>query len=323
MQSDGHRGQSEIHQNMIEIINPGFLSLLVDGGRFGFGGIGVPSSSALDRYAFRMANYLLKNRPEVPVVEVIGSGFAVTAHGEVWCAITGARVSAAVDGDRVLPWTSFRIPAGGRLTVEEVTEGFRYYIGFSGMPAVGEVLGSRSTNLECRFGGFKGRPFMRGDFLELKDIRPCRASFLPEEKVPTMAPPHLLRIVGGPELNYFTPESRAKALSGEEGEGFVVSSRLNRTAIRLEGNPLVFERETRKSIISEGLLPGTIQVPGDGLPMITLYERTIGGYARLGVVAAADRDLLAHLKPGDRVRLKLITPEDAGKPTRPPVLRYI
>jgi len=298
---------------MIEIVNAGFLCVLVDGGRFGFGGIGVPSSSALDRYAFDTANRLLRNPAGVPVLEVMGSGFAVKAHSEIWCVITGARVRAAVDGEPVLPWTSFKIPAGNKLTVEEVTEGFRYYVGFSGVPAGEEVLGSRGTNLECRFGGFRGRPLMKGDFLELGDIRSCNTSSLPEEEVPKMAPPHLLRIVSGPEFDYFTRGSREAALSGEEGEVFVVSSRLNRTAIRLEGKPLVFEEEARKSIVSEGLLPGTIQVPGEGLPMITLYERTIGGYARLGVVASVDRDLLAHLKPGDKVGLRLISLEEAGR----------
>jgi len=298
---------------MIEIVNPGFLCLLVDGGRFGFGGIGVPPSCALDRYAFETANRLLRNPSGVPVLEVMGNGFAITAHGEVWCAITGARVRAAADGEPVSPWTSFRIPAGGKLIVEEVTEGFRYYIGFSGLPVGEEVLGSRGTNLECRFGGFKGRPLMKGDFLELKDIRICSVSSLPDEWVPKMAPPHLLRVVAGPEFDYFTKESREAAVSGEKAEGFIVSPRLNRTAIRLEGKPLIFGKEAQKSIVSEGLLPGTIQVPGDGLPIITLYERTIGGYARPAVVASGDRDLLAHLKPGDKVRLKLITLEEAGK----------
>jgi len=297
---------------MIEIVNPGFLCLLVDGGRFGFGGIGVPSSSALDRYAFEIANRLLRNPSDVPVLEVMGKGFAIKAHAEISCVITGARVRAAVNGGPVFPWASFRIPVGGTLTVEEVTEGFRYYVGFSGMPAGEEVLGSRGTNLECRFGGFRGRPLMKGDFLEVKDIRPCSPSSLPDDWVPKMAPPHLLRIVSGPEFLYFRQESREAALSGEESE-FIVSPRLNRTAIRLEGKPLVFGKEAQKSIVSEGLLPGTIQVPGDGLPMITLYERTIGGYARLGVVASVDRDLLAHLKPGDKVRLRLITLEEAER----------
>jgi allophanate hydrolase subunit 2 len=68
-----------------------------------------------------------------------------------------------------------------------------------------------------------------------------------------------------------------------------------------------------KSIISEGILPGTVQVPGDGLPILMLYERTIGGYARLGIVAKVDHDRLAHLKPKDRVLFQLIGIDEAER----------
>ena len=308
---------------MIEIVNPGWLSLVVDRGRVGFADIGVPSSSALDRYAFDAANYLTGSEADAPVLEVIGSGFAFMAHGAIFCAVTGARVEVSVNDNPVPPWTCFEIPRGGAVTVKEVREGFRYYVSFSGAVVTEEVMGSRSTNLECGFGGFRGRPLMKGDFLDFKDIRPCDSFGLPEDKIPVMAAPHLLRIVEGPETGCFTRESRERALSGEDGESFIVSARLNRAAIRLEGKPLVFKRGTERSIVSEGILPGTVQIPGDGQPIITLYERTIGGYARLGVVAAADRNLLAHLKPGDRVRFKLITLDEARMLWRFPSFRSI
>jgi allophanate hydrolase subunit 2 len=92
---------------------------------------------------------------------------------------------------------------------------------------------------------------------------------------------------------------------------FTVSTKANRTGIRLEGKPLTFRVGADESIISEGLLPGSIQVPGDGLPIIQLHERTIGGYARPAVIAKADHDLLAHLKPGDSVTFKMIEMEEA------------
>jgi biotin-dependent carboxylase-like uncharacterized protein len=306
---------------MIEIVNPGWLSLMVDRGRVGFADIGVPSSSALDRYAFDAANYLTGSEADAPVLEVIGSGFAFMAHGDISCAVTGARVEVSVNDNPVPPWTCFEIPRGGAVTVKEVREGFRYYVSFSGAVVTEEIMGSRSTNLECGFGGFRGRPLMKGDFLDFKDIRPCDTFGLPEEKIPVMAAPHLLRIVEGPETGCFTRESRERSLSGEDGENFIVSARLNRAAIRLEGKPLVFKRGAERSIVSEGILPGTVQIPGDGQPIITLYERTIGGYARLGVVTAADRNLLAHLKPGDRVRFKLITLDEARKLRRFPSFR--
>jgi allophanate hydrolase len=79
----------------------------------------------------------------------------------------------------------------------------------------------------------------------------------------------------------------------------------------MEGKPLSFRPEVPKSIISEGILPGTVQIPGDGLPIVMLHERTIGGYARAATVVRADRDRLAHLQPGDLACFERITIEEA------------
>jgi allophanate hydrolase subunit 2 len=88
---------------------------------------------------------------------------------------------------------------------------------------------------------------------------------------------------------------------------------LNRTGIRLDGKPLAFRTDAEDSIISEGLLPGSIQVPGDGLPIIQLHERTLGGYARPALIIKVDHNLLAHLKPGDSVTFEMIGMEEAGR----------
>jgi allophanate hydrolase subunit 2 len=111
-------------------------------------------------------------------------------------------------------------------------------------------------------------------------------------------------------MDFFTPESIKRFFEKKE-PGHIVSSKSNKTGIRLEGEPVDFRKGVDKSIISEGILPGTVQIPGDGLPIITLYERTIGGYARLGTVAKVDQDRLAHLKPGDKVLFEMITMEEA------------
>ena len=153
---------------------------------------------------------------------------------------------------------------------------------------------------------------MKGDVLELANLGEGEGRAFPPEAIPRMASPHILRFMEGPEKGYFTGESVGRAFS-PEGGGFTVSARLNRTAVRLEGEPLVFREGALRSIISEGLVPGTIQVPGDGLPMITLYERTVGGYARIGVVIRADRDILAHLKPGDKVAFVPVAFDEAAR----------
>ena len=293
---------------MIRIINPGWLSIIVDGGRYGLGAVGVPTSSVLDRFAYCILNHLVDNDGRAPVIEVMGDNFSFTVDTDVTCAITGARVRAFLNDQPLQPWASFSMAKGSILTVQDVTEGFRYYVGFSCSLNLETVIGSYSTNLECRFGGLEGRALQKGDEITFKDSKMAAPAEIPERYIPSMTQPHRLRIVEGPEIGYFARDS-IEAFTG--GSVFTVSGRLNRTGIRLEGKPLTFRKELDTNIISEGILPGTIQIPGDGLPIIILHERTIGGYARIAMVAKVDQDILAHLKPGDNVHFEKIDLKEA------------
>jgi len=243
----------------------------------------------------------------------MGNEFSIRLNSEMTCAITGAQVTAYIDDKPITPWVSFTAHKGSTLRVKEVVEGFRYYVGFSGLMEVDRVIGSYSTNLECRFGGFRGRPLIKGDRIVLKGPKVIGERFVPGEVVPLMEPPHVLRILQGPESHYFTPETINRLFEKKEHSWYIVSSKSNRTGIRLEGKPLLFKKGMDKSIISEGILPGTIQIPGDGLPILMLNERTIGGYARLGIVAKVDQDRLAHLKPKDKVLFQLIGIDEAER----------
>lgn len=296
---------------MIEIVNSGWQSLIVDGGRYGSAAVGVPPSSALDRYACRALHLLTGHEKDTPTLEVVGTPFSIKIHRDITCAITGAKVRATLDDMPVRPWTSFRAEANSLLQVQTVTEGFRYYIGFSGTIVTESVMGGSSTNLECRFGGYRGRALMAGDRLELREIKDVGRGAIPENEIPVMHPPHILRIVEGPEISFFTDESLKKFIDKATRSVYDVSTNTNRTGIRLEGDPLIFREEIERSIISEGILPGTVQIPGNGLPIIMLYERTIGGYARIALVVKADHDRLAHLKPHDYVLFELVSLKEA------------
>jgi antagonist of KipI len=298
---------------MIEVLTPGWLSIIVDGGRYGYGDIGVPPSSALDKLAYNALNHLTESNMDAPVIEVMGNDFSLKIHVDVVCAITGARVIAYIDDIPLLPWSAFMAKKGSILRVKEVEEGLRYYVGFSGFMDIDRVINSFSTNLECRFGGYKGRPLMKGDRIGLKEVRLVNEKSIPEKYIPPMGSSHMLRIIEGAEIEYFTPKSLKRLAEKKEITCYTVSAKSNRTGIRLEGEPLLFRRRVEKNIISEGILPGTIQVLGNGMPIIMLYERTIGGYARVAIIAKADLDLLAHLKPKDKVMFEMIGVEEAEK----------
>ena len=298
---------------MIEILHQGTMTCIVDSGRYGHAAAGVPPSAALDAFAYGALNRLLGQDGHAPALEVIGAQFTLRFHRKMICALTGAIVRASLDDKPLNPWTSFRAEAGNLLKVHEVIEGFRYYLGFAGNMVMERVIGRFSTNLECGFGGYKGRALSGGDWIDIDNIYGVPWGAIPGSVIPSMKSPHRLRITAGPEYNYFPDASQKIFADRANRTVYDVSANINRTGIRLEGQPLVFRDEVEKSIISEGILPGTVQIPGDGLPIIMLYERTIGGYARIARVIRADLDRLAHLKPGDYVLFELIEMAEAER----------
>ena len=295
----------------IKVVNPGWLSIIVDEGRSGLAHIGVPRSPALDGLAFAALNVLLENPPGTPAIEVFGTEFSIAFSQSATVAVTGARVAAFMDGATAPPWATFDVKAGSVLRVAQVLEGFRYYVGFAGAMDLPAVMGSRSTNLECMFGGLSGRPLIKGDRIGLAACRRVAAKSVPAQNLPLMAPPHVLRLLDGPEKDLLTQDSIDKFCNIEKNLWYSVSAKSNRTGIRLDGEPMAFTQEETGGIVSEGLLPGTVQVPPDGRPIIGLFEKTMGGYARAGVVASADMDRLAHLRPKDKVMFDRITPDEA------------
>ncbi len=295
----------------VEVVNAAWLSVVVDRGRLGFADVGVPRSSGLDRLALGALNYLLGNPPSAPAIEVAGNEFHLKFHCPVSCAVTGAIVEAFLDGAPVPAWTVFAAREGSLLRVGRVLEGYRYYIGFSASVDLPLVMGSAATNIECRFGGFKGRPLMKGDRIGLCGLQTVAERSIEPRLIPTMAPPHVLRLLAGPEADRFTEASLRRFWNIEENGWYLVSARSNRTGIRMSGEKLLFRPGVEESITSEGVLPGTVQAPPDGDPIILLYERTTGGYARVAVVVNADLDRLAHVKPRDRVMFEVVTRDEA------------
>ena len=180
---------------------------------------------------------------------------------------------------------TFHAKAGSLLRVAGVLEGFRYYVGFAGRMDLPRVMGSFSTNIECAFGGFKGRPLVKGDRIGIAEGRRVgpkgRAGVAPagHGAAPRAARPRRARRRTGsraiPSISSATSRSICGTLCQRNRTGRASGSRASRWPSR-EG--------AAGSIISEGILPGTVQVPPDGKPIIMLYERTMGGYARAGVV---------------------------------------
>jgi KipI family sensor histidine kinase inhibitor len=286
---------------------PGLQTLVQDGGRAGSAALGVSPSGALDAAAAGSANRLVGNGPGAAVLEHLLGGLELTAHGEHVLAVTGARAALTVTGPapwRPPPGTPFALRDGERLAVGTVTAGARVYVGVRGGIAVPPVLGSRSADT---LAGLGPDPLAAGDALP---VGPDPGTAVrPPEPAPAPEPVPTVRVVPGPRDGWFTPAAVASFFAQE----WELTASSDRVGARLSGEPL--ERVRTDELPSEGTVPGCIQVPPAGLPVVLLQDApTTGGYPVLGVVHPEDLAVLAQLRPGGRLRFVRLPAPDLGPP---------
>lgn len=288
---------------MLKIIRAGMSATLQDGGRSGWRQFGISGGGVLDQPAMRTANLLVGNPQQQAVLEITLGQFCAEFGRDGWFALTGAGCNAELDGRPV--WTGWRMPVkkGQRLTLSMPVRGMRSYLAINGGFAVEPLLGSCSTDLNAAFGGWQGRRLQDGDVLPL--AAPTR-DFRDKAGVRQLLWGNRLRALPGPEYHEFSHESQ---------EAFWrVSWRLdpqsNRMGYRLQGRPLA--RESRRELLSHGLLPGVIQVPHNGQPIVLMADaQTTGGYPRIACVIEADLYHLAQIRLGEPIHFIHCTLEEA------------
>ncbi len=295
---------------VLEVTKPGPLTTLQDQGRFGFGQYGVAPSGAVDSFSLRVGNRLVGNGEDEAGLEMTFSGPDLTALSEIAIAVTGADTQPRINTAPVPMWRTLVMQKGDRLSFKGIRNGLRGYVTIGGGINAEIVLGSRSTNLSTGFGGLSGRPLVKGDILSAHAPHlhlKTEGTTLPFESIPAHPPKVTLRIIFGPHHHHFDPEM----LSTFEQSAYRVTEQLDRTGIRLEG-PLIKEKvDLEKSIISEGVVPGAIQIPGDGQPIIILGETVTGGYRKIATVISADLYRLGQLRPENKVRFLPVSQDEA------------
>ena len=299
----------------LEIVHPGPLATIQDQGRFGFGQYGVPASGALDSFSLRVGNLLAGNPEMEACLEITLMGLVVRALEDLTIAVTGADLTPRINGNAVTMWQSRLMKKGEHLSFKGPKSGCRAYLAIGGGINVPVVMGSRSTNLSARFGGLEGRPLRKGDLLA--SVSPslhhrAAGKVLPPEFVPTYSSDGVIRVILGPQDHHFPPSSVDAFL----GTPFKVTKHADRTGIRLTGPDVVAKTDLKGSILSEGVVPGAIQIPGDGQPIIILNETVTGGYRKIATVVFADLQMLGQLKPGDTVRFAGVSAEKAHEAFR-------
>lgn len=295
---------------VFEVLEPGILTTIQDLGRHGFSQFGVPPSGALDSFSLKVGNLLVGNREEEASLETAVMGLKLKAVGEVVIAITGGNLSPNLNGEPLDMWRSHILVGGDIITFKRLRAGCRSYLAVSGGFAVPKIMGSRSTYLSGRFGGIEGRALKRGDILYAPDMSPPLNKLglrFPSDWIPSLEKEVLLKVIPGPQDHHFTE----KGFKTFYSFSYQVTPQCDRMGVRLEGPKIERRPDVEESIISEGLISGAIQVPGDGKPIIILRELVTGGYTKIATIISTDLSKVAQLKPGDRVQFKPISIEEA------------
>lgn len=281
----------------VNILSPGGYTTVQDRGRYGFQSMGIPVSGALDRYSFAAANLLVGNPENTPALELTVTGLCFEALKEMDIALAGARMAMTVNKRAVAQWRSVRLAAGDTVTIGQVAAGCRAYLAFGGGLDLPLVMGSCATYVAGNVGGMAGRPLKAGDILRIND-----AGLLEKERIWPMAdqPSYpsaiIVRAIPGPQDDHFD-----RGMDTFFSSPYMFTAETNRMGCRLQGNRIDAGSGMPGSILSEPSVPGSIQVPPDGQPIILLVEQTVGGYAKIATIISTDIRRVAQAKPGDTV----------------------
>jgi KipI family sensor histidine kinase inhibitor len=302
---------------VVEVIDGGLLTTVQDLGRFGHRRHGVPWAGAVDPAALRAANLALGNAPGAAALECTVAGPTLRFLAPVHLAVTGADLQAVLHRDDLGEWpvpTGEAVLArpGHRLHFAGRRSGCRAYVAVAGGIDVPEVLGSRATDLVSGFGGLAGRALLAGDRLGVGPApgeRARGAGALSWAAASGGSP--TLRVVLGPQDDHLDAASVARFLAAE----YRVTAASDRVGCRLQGPRLDV---VRGEIASDGMVPGSVQVPPDGQPIVAMADGpTTGGYPKVATVIGADLPLLAQSVAGEgAVRFAAVTVEDAQRAAR-------
>jgi 5-oxoprolinase (ATP-hydrolysing) subunit C len=285
------------------ILSIGPASSVQDGGRFGAQRYGLTPSGAMDRFALAAANCLAGNPQVTAAIEIGPYGASLKARGgAVRVALSGAPRSADI-GSRSVAWdTSATIADGETLKLGMARGGSFSYLAIEGGIKGEPVFGSLSVNARAGLGSPYPRPLQSGDELDV-----TAASSGPERRIDlpaAVAGP--IRMVLGPQNDEFSEEAVKLFLDSE----WKISATSDRMGYRLEGP--VIKHLHGHNIVSDGTVNGSIQVPGNGQPIVLMSDRgTSGGYPKIATVITADFGRFAQIPAGTAFRFKAVSIEEA------------
>ncbi len=281
----------------LEVHSPGAYASLQDLGRRGYRRYGVPWAGVLDPRLMRIANALVGNAADAAVIECFDGGLQLAARdGAVRVAVAGDAVlefESAGESQTLAAWRSLTLAEGDMLRVRRVERCRIAVVAVEGL-VVPKLLGSASTYVRAALGGIDGAALAAGARLPALAASPRREMMLGDPPQPSKGP---IRIVAGPQADHFDAATLAAFVAAD----YRVTADADRMGVRLEGPKLA--HSGAREIVSDATVPGSIQVPGNGQPIVLLADaQTAGGYPKIGTVVGADLGRLAASKPGQLLR---------------------
>ena len=309
----------------IRILSAGPHTSIQDFGRIGHQALGVPEGGALDRESMRLANVLVGNAPDQSVLEVCMGGLSFQADRDCKIALTGTTQGQLTLQDdtginlEVPSYRSITIKKGRVVRLGMLPDSNTATIAISGGINVPLLYGSMATSPNAMIGGNKGRLLQDGDVIAFggaaHDDQPDYQLTPPADDTAN------IRVVFGPQDHRFTPEAKDQLISS----AYVITPVLNRMGMRLDSAPL--QHLDNADIPSDGIVKGSIQVPGNGIPIILLADhQTTGGYTKIATVISADLPKLARMRPGQRIVFEAVdvnTAENLARRREQEILKAI
>ncbi len=307
----------------IRILKPGLLSTVQDMGRKNYLSDAVPFSGVMDQLSAQIANIAVGNDPGCAVSEFTQSGASFKVEEDIVLAWSGEGAYLSSGGRHLPSGRPVFVPAGAEIYLEHNPDGFRSYVAVAGGWDAPEVLGSRSTYIPAGIGGINGRALLEDDELNSSPaLSPLSrqiveslageginypnwqiavGAFLPVDRC-------TIRVIPGKEFDWFDDASKQHIFTGK----IAVANNSSRMGYRLQGAKM--SRVRWDEMLSTAVVPGTVQVAGDGeLILLMADAQTTGGYPRIAQVASVDMPLCAQLKPGDELSFCRISLKDAER----------
>ena len=279
----------------LHFLKAGLWTTIQDQGRIGHQASGVPVSGAMDQTAAPLANWLVGNAKEDPVLEITLLGPTIQINQAVQIAITGANLSPTVNGIPIPMYETVSVESGTLLKFGKIQSGCRAYLAVGGNWEIQKWLASGSAATTSTATLTPDSIIKKGSELTIQTT-----SFIEKRIIPT--PPAyanaiVVDVLPGPEFDHFSSHTIAHFFS----QTYTIANDSNRMGYRLLGKELFFE--SKQEVISSGIVLGTIQISNAGQPILLMRDaQTTGGYPRIAVVLPEELNRLAQLKPGEKVR---------------------